>query len=203
MPESGRPLPELAEGGRTADAEPSRVPKLSASARAPLRRMLKDPSPSDGGLWSSAAGARDLGRDGDLLLAEGSGRSLDVHAATMFRTDVKGERAILRRAAVGRVNDPWGVDGRGAVGVGGATARGGRVGLDSFGGGGGGTTEGNGRPDKGLDGEPGRDFTGETGLGDGFVGDVGRDDDRDCNVVERGNGEVVSSRGVTEIAGTD
>jgi hypothetical protein len=103
----------------------------------------------------------------------------------------------------GRANDPCGAEGKGVEGIGGAAARGGRAGLDSLGGGGGGTAAGNGRPGGGLDGEPGRDLTGETGRGKGFVGDVGRDDERDWNVIERGNGEVASSRGMAETEGID
>lgn len=86
--------------------------------------------------------------------ASESPRSLEVHAATMFRTEVKGDLGLpfptFKRAAVGRWNATSGVRGSGAV----------RFGVTgSFGGGGGGAAA---NVVDCLRGEEGRSLVGES-----------------------------------------
>lgn len=93
------------ETGRNEVAGAPRMPKSSASPPPALLRILKDPSPKKGLLVVEVNPVSEL-RSGDLVPADESERSLEVQAATMFRTDVNGDRATLRRAAEGREKLP-------------------------------------------------------------------------------------------------
>lgn len=104
--------------------------------------MLNELSPIANGDRSAAPAA--VGRvdviAGAVVLdpASESPRSLEVHAATIFRTEVKGDRGLpfpmFRRAAVGRWNATSGVRGSGAVrcGVAGSLGGGGGGAATNF-----------------------------------------------------------------------
>lgn len=147
--------------------------------------MLNELSPIENGRGLPSVGAVEGGAldafvgvmGGALDVLISSPRSLELQAATMFRTEVSGDRG-LRRAVVGCCNEVSGVRGSG-------TLRRGNVG--SLGGGGGGSVE-----------AIMEDLRGEVGRGPSFVGDAERDEVIEGTFEARGKELILSAGRVFE-----